>query len=78
VSLAGPKSTPKTSLTLSAAPGLVPEDAGAAANLERELEAIDAGDLEAVDRLIQYVWPFTERDAPIITEAEYRLLDGNR
>jgi hypothetical protein len=62
---------PKTSLTLSEVPGLLPEDARSAAVIERELEALDAGDPEAVERIISYVWP-------VITESELRLLDGNR
>jgi hypothetical protein len=62
---------PKTGLLLSAAPGLLPEDARAAAVIERELERVDAGDPEAIDRMISYVWP-------IITESELRFLDGNR
>lgn len=69
---------PKTILTLSAAPGLLPEDAGAAATIERDLELVDAGDLAAVDRIVSYVWPFTERDHAIVTESELRLMDGNR
>jgi len=73
-----PNEYPKTTLTLSAAPDLLAEDARSAAAIERELENVDAGDLVAVERIIDHVWPFTERDAPIITEAEYRLLDGNR
>jgi hypothetical protein len=48
---------PKTALLLSAAPGLLPEDARAAAVIERDLEALDAGDPAAADRLIDYIWP---------------------
>lgn len=68
----------RTGLTLSAVPGLHPDDARAASVIERDLEAVDAGDLAAVERIVEYVWPYTERDAPIITESELRLLDGNR
>lgn len=73
-----PNRYPKTNLTLSAAPELLPEDDRAAAAIERNLESVDAGDLEAVERIIGYVWPHTERDAAIVTESELRLLDGNR
>lgn len=45
--------TPKSYLTLSAVPDLLPDDAGAAAAIERELEA---GGRDVVDRLIDYVW----------------------
>lgn len=114
--LSRPKSTPRSYLTLSVGPALFREDAQAAAVIEYDLDAIDGGDLEAVDRLIGYVWPFedradrlreyerrilehrarqdrcdpaaltpaelasvsAERDWPIVTEAELRLLDGNR
>jgi hypothetical protein len=62
------KLTPKTGLTLSAVADLLPEDAQAATSIERELEAVDAGDVAAVDRIIRYVW----------TESELRLMDGNR
>jgi hypothetical protein len=60
--------TPKTGLALSAVSDLLPEDAQAATSIERELEAVDAGDVAAVDRIIRYVW----------TESELRLMDGNR
>lgn len=70
--------TPKSSLTLSAVADLLPEDSGAVAAIEHELAAVDAGELEAVERIVVFVWPYTERDAPIITESELRLLDGNR
>ena len=70
--------TPKSELTLSAVPGLLAEDVGAAAAIERDLELVDAGDLVALERIVDFVWPFTERDAPIVTESELRLMDGNR
>jgi hypothetical protein len=73
-----PNVYPKTTLTLSAAPDLLPEDAQAASVIERDLEAIAAGDLAGVQRIVDYVWPYSERDWPIISEAELRLLDGNR
>lgn len=70
-----PNYTPKTSLTLSAVPGLLPEDAQAAAVIERELEAIDQGE-GSVDRLIAYVWPFDDR-ADRIREYQARI-DAHR
>lgn len=70
--------TPKTGLTLSAAPDLLPEDARFASVIEHNLERVDAGDLEAVERIVDLVWPYTERDPEILTESELRLLDGNR
>lgn len=69
---------PKTDLTLSAAPDLLPEDAQAASAIERALEYTDWTSGEpikrtwATDRLIDYVWP------DVITESEARLMDGNR
>jgi hypothetical protein len=58
-----PENMPKTFLTLSAGPDLLPEDARSASVIERLLGLINRGhgalppDDRAIDRLIDYVWP---------------------
>jgi len=69
----GAKYTPKTNLTLSAVPALLPEDAQAASVIERELER------GAIERVIDYVWRRPMCVWPEdLTESEARLMDGNR
>lgn len=55
-----PEITPKTILTLSAEPALLPEDARSASVIERLLVLVDRGrgvGARATDQLIDYVWP---------------------
>jgi hypothetical protein len=58
-----PENTPKTILTLSAVPDLLPEDRRSASVIERLLGLIDRGRGNAAqyqrrtDELIDYVWP---------------------
>lgn len=72
----------KTNLTLSAVPGLLPEDAAAVPSIERELERIEAG--ASPDQLIEYIWPrqSLERsqscDPHGVTESELRAMWGDR
>lgn len=79
---------PKSSLTLSAAPDLLPEDARVAAQIDRVLALVDywrsMGQRLVAETLLDelFDWVMGRPWRPIppdaLSESERRLLDGNR